>query len=98
MIVLWNAILLHARWGGVLRERGLMCCAVFGNVVTAWSWFGVNNLGIGLHSYGFTSGVMIALGIFVASQVALIASAWTLCGPSVTGEKSKAGLIPQPAV
>ena len=97
MIVVWNAILLHARWGGVLRERGLMCCAIFGNVVTAWSWFGVNNLGIGLHSYGFTTGVMIALLGFAASQVALIVCAWTLCGPSVTGGAAKAKLEPQPA-
>ena len=97
MIVLWNAIFLHARWGGLLRERGLMCCAVFGNIVTAWSWFGVNNLGIGLHSYGFTSGVMIALVAFAASQLALIVCAWTFCGPSVREEKAKPPLEPQPA-
>jgi hypothetical protein len=53
VIVLWNALILHARWGGLVRERGLMNLAIFGNVVTAWSWFGVNMLGIGLHSYGF---------------------------------------------
>jgi ABC-type transport system involved in cytochrome c biogenesis permease subunit len=71
MIVLWNAIILHARWGGIAKERGIACLAILGNVVTAWSWFGVNNLGIGLHSYGFTTGVKIALLTFVASQVAL---------------------------
>ena len=97
MIVLWNAILLHARWGGIVRERGLMCLAIGGNIVTAWSWFGVNNLGIGLHSYGFTSGVMIALGIFVALQLALIICAWCLCGPSVKDGKSKPELAPQSA-
>ena len=97
MIVIWNAILLHARWGGIVRERGLMCLAIFGNVVTAWSWFGVNNLGIGLHSYGFTTGVMIALGAFVALQLALIICAWTLCDPVVKDEKSKPEPEPQPA-
>ena len=97
MIVIWNAILLHARWGGIVRERGLMCLAIFGNVVTAWSWFGVNNLGIGLHSYGFTTGVMIALGAFVALQLALIICAWTLCEPVVKDEKSKPEPEPQPA-
>jgi ABC-type transport system involved in cytochrome c biogenesis permease subunit len=44
IIVLWNAIVLHARWGGLVRERGLMNMIVFGNIVTAWSWFGVNML------------------------------------------------------
>ena len=41
LIVIWNAIILHARWGGMIRERGLMNLAVFGNIVTAFSWFGV---------------------------------------------------------
>ena len=53
IIVIWNAIILHARGGGMIRERGLMAMAVFGNIVTSFSWFGVNMLGIGLHSYGF---------------------------------------------
>ena len=53
LIVLWNAVILHARWGGLARDRGIMNLAVFGNIVTSFSWFGVNMLGIGLHSYGF---------------------------------------------
>ena len=97
MIVLWNAILLHARWGGLFRERGLMCCAIGGNIVTAWSWFGVNNLGIGLHSYGFTSGVMIALVAFVSSQFALVVCAWIFCSPSVKDAKAKPAPEPLPA-
>jgi ABC-type transport system involved in cytochrome c biogenesis permease subunit len=72
MIVLWNALILHARWGGIIRERGLMNCAIFGNVITAWSWFGVNMLGIGLHSYGFMDAAFKWLMLFNASQVALI--------------------------
>ena len=40
--------------GGIARERGLMSLAICGNIVTAWSWFGTNLLGVGLHSYGFT--------------------------------------------
>ncbi len=53
LIVLWCAIILHARWGGLIRQRGLMAMAIFGNAITAFSWFGVNMLGVGLHSYGF---------------------------------------------
>ncbi|MGH7978345.1 MAG: cytochrome c biogenesis protein [Limisphaerales bacterium] len=73
IIVLWNALILHLRWGGMIRERGLANCAVFGNIVTSWSWFGVNMLGIGLHSYGFTEGAFKWLGLFVLSQLAFIA-------------------------
>jgi ABC-type transport system involved in cytochrome c biogenesis permease subunit len=27
IIVIWNAIILHARWGGLVKQRGLMCLA-----------------------------------------------------------------------
>lgn len=73
LIVLWNAIILHARWGGFVRERGVMVMAVFGNIVTAWSWFGVNLLNVGLHSYGFTESGAFWLGLFWASQAAIMA-------------------------
>jgi ABC-type transport system involved in cytochrome c biogenesis permease subunit len=73
IIVLWNALVLHARWDGMVRDRGLAVLAIGGNIATSWSWFGVNELGVGLHSYGFTEGVLFALGIFVLSQLAVIA-------------------------
>jgi len=72
IIVLWNALVLHARWDGLVKDRGFAILAVGGNIATAWSWFGVNQLGIGLHSYGFTDGVMRALSLFVASQLLVI--------------------------
>jgi ABC-type transport system involved in cytochrome c biogenesis permease subunit len=72
LIVLWNAVILHARWGGLVRERGLMNLAVFGNVVTSFSWFGVNMLGIGLHSYGFMDAAFKWLMMFVVLQLLII--------------------------
>jgi ABC-type transport system involved in cytochrome c biogenesis permease subunit len=75
LIVLWCAIILHARWGGFIRQRGLMIMAIFGNIVTSFSWFGVNMLGVGLHSYGFMDKAFPWLCAFVASQLALMAAA-----------------------
>ncbi len=72
IIVMWNSIILHARWGGLVKQRGLMSLAIFGNVVTAWSWFGVNMLGVGLHSYGFMDAAFWWLVTFVISQIAII--------------------------
>ncbi|MEO7297692.1 MAG: cytochrome c biogenesis protein CcsA [Verrucomicrobiota bacterium] len=72
LIVIWCAIVLHARWGGLVKERGLMALAVFGNIITSFSWFGVNMLGIGLHSYGFMDSAATWLTIFIASQVLII--------------------------
>jgi ABC-type transport system involved in cytochrome c biogenesis permease subunit len=72
LIVLWCAIILHARWGGFIRQRGLMIMALFGNIVTSFSWFGVNMLGVGLHSYGFMQKAFPWLVGFMISQLALM--------------------------
>jgi hypothetical protein len=72
MIVLWTAAMLHARWGGIVRERGLMVMCVFGNIVTSFSWFGVNMLGVGLHSYGFMEQAFKWLMIFDGSQILIM--------------------------
>jgi ABC-type transport system involved in cytochrome c biogenesis permease subunit len=72
LIVLWNAIILHSRWGGYVQEKGIMAMAIFGNVITSLSWFGVNMLGVGLHSYGFMDKAFWALSAFIASQLAII--------------------------
>jgi ABC-type transport system involved in cytochrome c biogenesis permease subunit len=90
LIVLWNAVILHARWGGLIKERGLMAMAIFGNIITSFSWFGVNMLGIGLHSYGFMDKALFWLIAFDLSQVALIILAlspsrfWASFRPSPT--------------
>ncbi len=77
LIVLWCAVCLHARWGGLVRREGLMQLLVLGNIVTAWSWFGTNLLGVGLHSYGFTEqGAFWLYGIFIPSQLLLAAIGW----------------------
>ena len=76
MIVIWNAIVLHARWGKMAHERGIAALAVFGNIVTAWSWFGVNQMGVGLHAYGETPGRSFWVSMFMLSQLAVIAAAY----------------------
>jgi ABC-type transport system involved in cytochrome c biogenesis permease subunit len=75
LIVIWCAVVLHARWGGMVRERGLMALVIFGNIITSFSWFGVNMLGVGLHSYGFMDKAFKYLVAFDISQVVLIGMA-----------------------
>lgn len=72
IIILWCAIMLHAKWGKLMHERGFMLMAVFGNVVTSWSWFGTNMLGVGLHSYGFMEKAFWVLLAFIISQIVII--------------------------
>jgi hypothetical protein len=49
-----------------------MNLAVIGNIVTSFSWFGVNMLGIGLHSYGFMDAAFKWLMLFIGTQLAII--------------------------
>jgi ABC-type transport system involved in cytochrome c biogenesis permease subunit len=75
LIVIWNALILHARWGGMVKARGIATLAVAGNIVTSWSWFGTNLLGVGLHAYGGggpLSTAVVWLFIFVGSQALII--------------------------
>jgi ABC-type transport system involved in cytochrome c biogenesis permease subunit len=72
LIVIWNAIMLHARYGRMVKNRGFAVMAVGGNIVTAWSWFGVNQLGVGLHSYGFTQSATFWLMVFVLTQFLVV--------------------------
>jgi hypothetical protein len=78
LIVLWNALILHARWGGMVKQRGLAVLTVVGVMVTGWSWIGTNQLGVGLHAYGFNNTLARALVV-----------GWFVCGGTIV-----AGLIP----
>ncbi len=72
LLVLMNLLILHARWGGMIRDRGLIVLAISCNIVTAWSWFGTNMLGVGLHSYGFMQSAVFWIVVFVISQLVLM--------------------------
>jgi ABC-type transport system involved in cytochrome c biogenesis permease subunit len=72
LIVLMNALILHARWGGMVKDRGMALLAICGNIVTFWSWFGTNQLGIGLHAYGFNKTLVMICSCFWMSQILLL--------------------------
>jgi ABC-type transport system involved in cytochrome c biogenesis permease subunit len=76
MIVVWNLLILHARWGGMIKDRGVAALAIVGNIVTAWSWFGTNMLGVGLHSYGFMDSAVFWIVAFAVSQLAIMGIAF----------------------
>ncbi len=74
MIVLWCAILFHARLGKMIGEYGMAVGSVGGIMVVMLAWFGINELGVGLHSYGFTEGVLSGLLIYGAIEVVFLAA------------------------
>ena len=76
MIVLWSLVVLHAKMGLYIRDLGIAAGAVILAGITAFSWWGVNNLGVGLHSYGFTSGLWMWLGLYWAFEFAVLTLAF----------------------
>ncbi|MFO0810718.1 MAG: cytochrome c biogenesis protein CcsA [Gemmataceae bacterium] len=105
LIVIWNALILHARWGGMVKARGVAVLAVLGCIVTTWSWFGTNQLGVGLHAYGFRSGmaatiVATSIGFLTIAGVGMLPpTVWQSLGfrsgsqakPAVAAVKERRG-------
>lgn len=72
MIVLWFAILFHAKYAKMIAPLGLAVGCVIGMMVVMWAWLGVNLLSVGLHSYGFTSGTAHTLIIYAVGEIIFI--------------------------
>ena len=72
LIVLWSLAVLHARRGGYIRRDGLALSAIVLGMIVVFAWWGVNALGVGLHSYGFTSGIWRTLAIFWIMETLLM--------------------------
>ena len=77
LICLAQLLILHARAGHYIRERGLALLAVLTGVVIAFSWWHVNQLDFGLHSYGRIDGAMRVLLIFYLVET-LVCGLWVV--------------------
>ncbi len=72
-VILWAMLALHLRAGKLVSLRGFAIINCFNVIVTFLCWFGVNLLGVGLHSYGFQSNSVIWLVAFVVVDLIMIA-------------------------
>ena len=73
MICLLEIAMLHGRFAGWLRTRGFAFVSLLLGMIVCFSWWHVNLLGVGLHSYGFTSGIQTSLYTYYAIEVAFAA-------------------------
>jgi len=73
LIVIWCTLLFHARISKMIGPLGMAAGSVLGVIVVLMAWLGINLLGVGLHSYGFTSGLARGLWISVAVEVLFVA-------------------------
>ena len=67
---------LHARFAGWVKHRGLAALAVGCFALVIVAWYGVNFvLGAGLHSYGFGGGGKLFMGTLIGVQSLYVAAA-----------------------
>jgi ABC-type transport system involved in cytochrome c biogenesis permease subunit len=92
LIVIWNALILHARWGGMIKQRGMAVLSIFGIMLTGWSGIGTNQLGVGLHAYGFSNALAMILlaGWGVCSLLLVLGSLPTRWWWSFASQKQEA--------
>jgi ABC-type transport system involved in cytochrome c biogenesis permease subunit len=67
MICLWSILIIHARLGGYLGQAGFHVLSVALGGIISFSWFGVNQLSIGLHAYGFNEKLDIVMKVLYYS-------------------------------
>ena len=107
LVVLWYAAILHAWRSGNIRRRGLLGMTLLGDALTAFSWFGINMLGVGLHSYGSLGqtgwpwlGAWISCHCALALLAALPLRRWrVLCQWNARAQAREAGplrVLPHP--
>lgn len=72
LIVLWLVWILHALVSGHLKTLPALVLTATMSIVVSLAWFGVNLLNIGLHAYGFVSGIAWALVLFISIQTIII--------------------------
>lgn len=72
LIVLWCSAVFHARAAGMIKHIGFAVGSVIGTVLVMFAWMGVNLLGVGLHSYGFTSNGAKFLFSFVGFETLFV--------------------------
>lgn len=76
LLILWGAFALHARPARLLDDLGVALVGVWGLAIVAFSWFGVNMMAQGLHSYGWSDAgayvMFVSLGLVVLFNLVAI--------------------------
>lgn len=72
LIVLWLVWIIHGKIAGQISMTVYTMGMAFVSAIVGAAWIGVNLLGVGLHSYGFTEGLFWGLGIFTVIEAVVI--------------------------
>lgn len=74
LIILWCAAIFHAKVGNLAKKQWIAVGVILGIQVVMIAWFGINKLGVGLHSYGNdpNSNAIRNLVIFAIAELVFI--------------------------
>lgn len=72
LLVLWLILILHGKIIKFLNSFLFITSVAFTNIIVTLAWFGVNLLNTGLHSYGFTTNISIAIISFCLAEILLL--------------------------
>lgn len=72
LIILWGAAVIYARKGNLIGPKLTSVFSIIGIIMVMLAWIGVNLLGIGLHSYGFTYSGMGILASIIGFELFFI--------------------------
>jgi len=94
LICLGQILILHLRLGGHIREHGIAMLAALNGMVVSFSWWHVNHLGVGLHSYGFTEGVIRNLYVYYAIALAVVVASLIWRAATRQGDTGASSSLP----
>ncbi len=69
LICMWQIFMIHLKLTDMVKSAGFAFGMIINNIIVIMAWFGVNLLSIGLHSYGFVSGIAVNLVIFTSFEL-----------------------------
>ena len=72
LVLLWVLALMHLKAGMLVSSKTLEVLASLLSIVVAFCLFGVNLLGVGLHSYGYSPHLFAAFISFVVLDVGIV--------------------------
>ena len=73
LVLIWVLMVIHLKAQNFVKPKTLEVLSSLLLIVIAFCLFGVNLLGVGLHSYGFSANLLVAFSAFVLGDV------WVVC-------------------
>ena len=74
LVLLWVLIVMHLKAGKLASWKTLEVLSALLSVVIAFCLFGVNLLGVGLHSYGYSPHLLVAFISFVVFDMGMVSA------------------------